>query len=60
MQVTIDPFFILKPPEGSGKDVLAEVPLRAMLPAGLKNIMVTGLGTIAHRDAMGLLQKGPG
>ena len=56
---TIDPFFTLKPPEGSDKGVLAEVPLRAMLPAGLKNILVTGLGTSAHRDAMPVIRMQP-
>ena len=56
---TIDPFFTLKPPEGSGIDVFAEVPLRAMLPEGLENILVTGLGTSAHRDAMPVIRMQP-
>ena len=56
---TIDPFFTLRPPEGSGIDVFAEVPLRAMLPKGLENILVTGLGTSAHRDAMPVIRMQP-
>ena len=56
---TIDPFFTLKPPEGSGIDVFAELPLRAMLPKGLENIIVSGLGTSAHRDAMPVMRMQP-
>jgi flavin-dependent dehydrogenase len=56
---TIDPFFTLRPPEGSGIDVFAEMPLRAMLPKGLENILVTGLGTSAHRDAMPVIRMQP-
>ncbi len=56
---TIDPYFILRPPEGAGIDVFAEVPLRAMLPKGLKHILVTGLGISAHRDAMPVIRMQP-
>jgi len=48
----INPFKVI--PEG--KTILAEVPLRALLPKGLKNILVTGLGMSAHRDAMPVLR----
>jgi hypothetical protein len=53
------PFFSLKPPEHSGIDVLAFVPLRALLPKGLEGITVTGLGASAHRDAMPVIRMQP-
>lgn len=56
---TVDPFFTLKPPKGSGIDETASVPLRAMLPKGLENIIVTGLGIGAHRDAMPVIRMQP-
>ncbi len=56
---TIDPFFTMKPPKGSGMDESACVPLRAMLPKGLENIIVTGLGICAHRDAMPVIRMQP-
>ncbi len=56
---TEDPFFSLKPPAHSGEDVLAFVPLRALLPKGLEGIAVTGLGASAHRDAMPVIRMQP-
>lgn len=56
---TEDPFFSLKPPEHSGVDVTAFVPLRALLPKGLEGIVVTGLGASAHRDAMPVIRMQP-
>ncbi len=56
---TIDPFFALKPPKGSGIDVKAYVPFRALLPKGLEGIIVTGLGVSAHRDAMPVIRMQP-
>jgi NADPH-dependent 2,4-dienoyl-CoA reductase/sulfur reductase-like enzyme len=56
---TEDPFFSLKPPEHSGIDVLAFVPLRSLLPKGLEGIVVTGLGASAHRDAMPVIRMQP-
>ncbi len=56
---TVDPFFSLRPPEGSGIDVIAYVPLRSLIPRGLKHIAVTGLGASAHRDAMPVIRMQP-
>lgn len=56
---TEDPFFALKPPEHSGKDVLAYMPFRALLPKQLEGIVVTGLGASANRDAMPVLRMQP-
>jgi hypothetical protein len=56
---TIDPYFIIKPPAGSSVDMFAKVPLRSLLPQGLENIIVTGLGASAHRDAMPVIRMQP-
>ena len=56
---TIDPFFALKPPAHSSENVIAHVPLRALLPKGLEGIVVTGLGASAHRDAMPVIRMQP-
>ena len=56
---TIDPYFIIKPPEGSTVDMYVNVPLRALLPKGLNNIIVTGLGASADRDAMPVIRMQP-
>ncbi len=56
---TIDPYFTLKPPEKRHKIYNADVPLRTLLPKGLDGILVTGLGTGAHRDAMPVIRMQP-
>ena len=56
---TIDPYFTLKPPERRHKIYNADVPLRTLLPKGLDGILVTGLGTGAHRDAMPVIRMQP-
>ncbi|MDR1171335.1 MAG: FAD-dependent oxidoreductase [Bacteroidales bacterium] len=56
---TIDPYFTLKPPERRHKVYNADVPLRTLLPEGLDGILVTGLGTGAHRDAMPVIRMQP-
>ncbi len=56
---TIDPYFTLKPPEKRHKIYNADVPLRTLLPKGLEGIIVTGLGTGAHRDAMPVIRMQP-
>ena len=53
---TEDPFFSLKPPAKQGIKVTAFVPFRALLPKGLNNIAVTGLGVSADRDAMPVIR----
>lgn len=51
---TIHPlFFILAPDK---KPLQAHVPFRAMLPRGLDGVLVTGLGTSAHRDALPVIR----
>ncbi|MDR2472316.1 MAG: FAD-dependent oxidoreductase [Tannerella sp.] len=52
----VDPYFILLPPEKRHAIYDADVPLRALLPKGLTNIMVTGLGAGADRDAMPVIR----
>lgn len=56
---TIDPYFIIKPPAGSNVDMYVNVPLRSLLPKGLNNIIVTGLGASAERDAMPVIRMQP-
>jgi Dehydrogenases (flavoproteins) len=52
----VDPYFILSPPEARHTIYDADVPLRALLPKGLKGIIVTGLGASADRDAMPVIR----
>jgi flavin-dependent dehydrogenase len=56
---TIDPFFTILPPEKRHTIYDADVPLRSLLPRGLDNILVTGLGASAHRDAMPVIRMQP-
>ncbi len=56
---TIDPLFTLRAPEKRHKIYDADVPLRTLLPKGLDGIIVTGLGTGAHRDAMPIIRMQP-
>ena len=52
----VDPYFILSPPEERHTIYDADVPLRALLPKGLRGIIVTGLGASADRDAMPVIR----
>jgi len=54
---TVHPMFLIRPPDRKGMTVF--VPLRALLPKGLENIMVTGLGASAHRDAIPVIRMQP-
>ncbi len=54
---TVHPMFLIRPPDRKGMTV--HVPLRALLPKGLENIMVTGLGVSAHRDAIPVIRMQP-
>jgi hypothetical protein len=56
---TVDHYFTLKSPEKSHVKYNADVPLRTLLPKGLDGIIVTGLGTGAHRDAMPVIRMQP-
>lgn len=52
---TVDPYFTLDhPPHRKG--FRTHIPFRALLPRGLKGILVTGLGISAHRDAIPLIR----
>lgn len=51
---TIHPMFMLRPPDRTSMN--ARVPFRAMLPAGIEGIIVTGLGVSAHRDALPVIR----
>jgi len=51
---TVHPLFMLQPP--NHEEQTACVPYRAMLPKGLENMLVTGLGISAHRDAMPVIR----
>ncbi|MEI8372844.1 MAG: FAD-dependent oxidoreductase [Planctomycetota bacterium] len=53
----VDPYFQLQPPHRGS--LSAAVPLRALLPRRIENIVVTGLGFSAQRDAMPLLRMQP-
>jgi ribulose 1,5-bisphosphate synthetase/thiazole synthase len=54
--MVVDPYFILSPPLERHTIYDADVPLRSLLPKGLDGILVTGLGTGAHRDAMPVIR----
>jgi len=55
---TEDVYFTVRPPERKAwYDV--KLPLRSLLPAGLDNILVTGLGCGSHRDAMPVIRMQP-
>lgn len=56
---TIDPYFTLFPPEKRHAIYDADLPLRSLIPKGLENILVTGLGVSAHRDAMPVIRMQP-
>jgi len=51
---TVDPYTLVEHPERKG--FLVYIPYRAMLPAGVEGILVTGLATSAHRDAVPLVR----
>ena len=54
---TIHPLFVAKAPDKEAH--FAEIPLRALLPRGLDNVLVTGLGVSAHRDALPVIRMQP-
>ncbi|NLB68918.1 MAG: FAD-dependent oxidoreductase [Lentisphaerae bacterium] len=53
----IHPMFMIKPTARDSR--FANVPLRALLPRGFENILVTGLGVSAHRDCLPLIRMQP-
>ncbi len=54
---TVHPLFLLEAPDR--KAILADVPLRALMPENINALLVTGLGISADRDAMPLLRMQP-
>ena len=55
---TVAPYLMLAhPPKKQG--IRTYLPLRAMLPSGLKGILVVGLGISAERDAIPLIRMQP-
>ncbi|MDD5603200.1 MAG: FAD-dependent oxidoreductase [Eubacteriales bacterium] len=56
---TVDPYFTILPPLKRHVIYDADVPLRSLTPKGLDNIIVTGLGASAHRDAMPVIRMQP-
>ena len=54
---TIHSMFLVKPPDR--KEIICYVPYRCLLPKGLDNILVTGLGVSAHRDVMPVIRMQP-
>lgn len=56
---TEDLYFTINPPKGSHTLFKVKLPLRSLLPQGLSNILVTGLGAGAHRDAMPVIRMQP-
>ena len=54
---TVHPMFLIRPPDRAG--MLVHVPLGALLPKGLENVIVTGLGVSAHRDAIPVIRMQP-
>ena len=54
---TVDPLFLVAPPHK--RSLEAHTPYRSLLPRGLEGILVTGLGTSAHRDAVPILRMQP-
>ncbi len=54
---TVHPLFFVQPPDRKSLDVW--LPLRALLPAGIEGMLVTGLALSAHRDVMPTLRMQP-
>lgn len=51
---TVHPLFTIRPPHHD--PISARVPYRALLPRELDNVIVTGLGMSAHRDALPVIR----
>lgn len=51
---TVHPLFFIVLPDHEPME--AYVPLRALMPKGISNLLVTGLGISAHRDAMPVIR----
>lgn len=56
---TEDVFFTVNPPDRGRTHYEVKMPLRSLLPKGMCGVMVTGLGSGAHRDAMPVVRMQP-
>jgi hypothetical protein len=54
---TVHPVFLIRPPVRG--DLVCNMPYRALLPRGLDGLLVIGLGTSAHRDAVPIIRMQP-
>lgn len=54
---TVDPYLLVEHPEKKGLTV--NIPYRCLLPRGLDQILVTGLGISVHRDAVPMTRMQP-
>ena len=54
----VHPYFALVPPGADGRPAPTSpyTPYRCLLPKGIDGLLVVGLGTSAHRDAMALIR----
>lgn len=58
----VHPYFMLRPtrpPENSKYQYRGYLPFRCLLPAGLDDLLVIGLGMSLHRDALPILRMQP-
>ncbi|MCX7007271.1 MAG: FAD-dependent oxidoreductase [Kiritimatiellaeota bacterium] len=58
----VHPYFMLRPPrppENSRHQFWGYLPYRCLLPAGLDDLLVIGLGMSLHRDALPILRMQP-
>lgn len=56
---TEDVFFTVNPPDRGRTHYEVKLPLRSLLPEGMCGVIVTGLGSGAHRDAMPVVRMQP-
>ncbi|MFO7900303.1 MAG: FAD-dependent oxidoreductase, partial [Planctomycetota bacterium] len=56
---TVHPLFLLIPTRSMHGSVRCYTPYRCLLPKGLDGLLVTGLGTSVHRDAMPFVRMQP-
>ena len=55
---SIEPYLLVEHP-GHGQGYYSDIPYRAMLPRGIENLLVVGLGISAHRDAVPMIRMQP-
>jgi hypothetical protein len=55
---SIEPYLLIEHP-GHGQGFYSDIPFGAMLPRGIDNLLVVGLGISAHRDAVPMIRMQP-